>query len=312
MKVIDYHCDTIALIMEKGNSCLKNNDFSVDVEKLIKGNYKAQFFAMFVYMENEEDPKEKCINMINRFYYEINENNDYISIAKNYGDMLNNSMKNKISAFLTIEEGGTLKGDINNLRYYYDLGVRLITLTWNFHNEIGFPGCKEEFEGCGLTSFGMDVVREMNRLGMIVDVAHLSDRGFYDVADISKKPFVASHSNAREVCKVSRNLSDDMIKILSEKGGTMGINFASCFLGENKISLINDMVRHIKHIRNVGGIDVISIGTDFDGIKGKLEISNAGEISKLEQALEKEGFTIGEIEKIFYKNAERVIKDVMI
>jgi membrane dipeptidase len=164
----------------------------------------------------------------------------------------------------------------------------------------------------GLKDFGIELVHAMNDLGMVIDVSHLSDGGFYDVVKYSKDPFIASHSNARAVCDHKRNLTDEMIKILSEKGGITGINFERSFLNTNGKSTVEDMIRHIKHIYNIGGIDVISLGTDFDGINSKgNEIDNIGDIHKLSFELSKIGFNEDSIEKIFYKNAMRVIKDVM-
>jgi membrane dipeptidase len=249
--------------------------------------------------------------MLDRFYIELEKNKDFIAFAGNYDEMISNDKNGKMSAFLTIEEGGAIKGQLHNLRNFYRLGVRLITLTWNFQNEIGYPNCKEEFRNMGLTEFGKEVVHEMNKLGMIIDVSHLSDGGFYDVARLSTKPFIASHSNARELCGHTRNLTDDMIKVLANKGGVMGINFEREFLGTKGISTIEDMVRHISHIKNVGGINVISIGSDYDGINPELEMKNIGEISMLIDELKKNSFTEDEIEKILYKNAVRVIKEVL-
>lgn len=312
MKVIDLHCDTISLMIEKGgeNELLRNN-LSVDLEKLTKGNYLAQFFAMFIGLSDDKNPYEDCLDMIDRFYYEIEKNKNKIDVARNYDEMIRNYEGNKLSAFLTVEEGGVLKGKLSNLRNLYRLGVRLITLTWNYQNEIGYPNAVPEFMGKGLTDFGREVVCEMNRLGMLIDVSHLSDGGFYDVAKHSKSPFIASHSNSRSVMDCSRNLDDNMIKVIAEKGGVTGINFAHYFLGDNEKSTIDDMILHIKHIKNVGGIDVIALGTDFDGITSELEIKDASEMDKLSDGLEKEGFSIDDIEKIFYKNAIRVIKDVL-
>lgn len=216
-----------------------------------------------------------------------------------------------MSALLAIEEGAVLEGNIENLEKFYDLGVRMITLTWNHENEIGYPHIKPENANKGLKSFGIEVVENMNDLGMIVDVSHLSDAGFYDVAKVSTKPFIATHSNSREMTKHSRNLTDEMIKILANAGGVTGINFCSAFIGETPMTMISDMVRHIKHMRNIGGIDVIALGSDFDGIESPVEIKNSSEMNKLAIQLEKEGFKVDEIEKIFYKNALRVIKDVM-
>jgi membrane dipeptidase len=299
----------------KEQTNLKENNFHVDLNKLKKANSIAQFFALFVDINDAkkkgEEPFQKFLKMADRFYKEIENNTDEIEIAKNYRDMQQNIKNGKISAFLTIEGGGALQGSLSNLRNAYRLGVRLITLTWNYPNEIAFPNWDETYSNEGLTPLGKEIIKEMNRLGMIIDVSHLSDQGFYDVARLSSKPFVASHSDARAMQYHARNLSDDMIKVLAEKGGVMGINFCIPFLGDVKVSRVEDMVRHIKHIKNVGGIDVVSMGTDFDGIGGKLEISNIGEMDKLLSALEKDGFTQDEIEKMFYKNTERVIKEVL-
>lgn len=313
MPIIDFHCDTIMKLMDKKRGILlKENNICVDICKLQKAGSLAQFFALFVELEEVTDPLEYCLLMVDKFYEEMEKNSKDIALATNYNELMENANKGIISAFLTIEEGGVLKGKIEQLRNFYRLGVRLITLTWNFPNEIGFPNKDEEHRNKGLTSFGLEVVSEMNRLGMIIDVSHLSDGGFYDVAKYSKKPFVASHSNARTISNHPRNLTDDMIRILAEKGGIMGINFEKHFLGHNDLSRLEDMVSHITHIRNVGGIDCISIGSDFDGISSRgLEIKNIGEIEKLSIALKKNNFSDEEVEKIFYKNALRVIKDIL-
>ena len=248
--------------------------FRSDLEKLRKGNALAQFFALYIDLMDKRDPLEMCLEMLDRFYQEIESNQEDIALARNYNELISNQQQGKISAFLTIEEGGALKGELQNLRNFYRLGVRLITLTWNFPNEIGFPNLNLEFSHRGLTPFGRELVDEMNRLGMLVDVSHLSDQGFEDVAQISSQPFVASHSNARTIRNHTRNLTDDMIKTLANRGGVMGINFAGMFLGNSDLSRVEDMVRHINHIKKVGGIDVISLGSDFDGISPPLEIEN--------------------------------------
>ena len=313
MSIIDFHCDTIMKLMDKRQGLvLRENNISVDICKLKKAKSLAQFFALFVELDMKEDPLEYCLLMVDKFYKEIGENSKDIALATNYDTLISNMDRGVISAFLTIEEGGVLKGKIEHLRNFYRLGVRLITLTWNFPNELGFPNKNEEDRNKGLTSFGCQVVDEMNTLGMIIDVSHLSDGGFYDVVKHSKKPFVASHSNARAISNHPRNLTDDMIRILAEKGGVMGINFENHFLGHNELSRVEDMVTHIRHIKNIGGIDCISIGSDFDGISDEgLEIKNIGEIEKLSIALDKNNFSEDEIEKIFYKNAIRVIKEVL-
>lgn len=312
MRVIDLHCDTIIRMVERGNEIgLQENDLNVDILKLKAGNLSAQFFALFVDLSKRTPPLEFCLNMVDRFYLELDQNRETIRLATNWSELCRNEADGKISAFLTIEEGGVLQGNISNLRNFYRLGVRLITLTWNYPNEIGFPNAKEECRGQGLTEFGREVVAEMNRLGMIIDVSHLSDQGFHDVAALSGQPFVASHSNAREITGHARNLTDDMIRVLAEKGGVTGLTFAKQFLSDKGISLVEDMVKHVQHLRKVGGIDVIAIGTDFDGTKPPLEIANSGEMGKLQKGLEGAGFCESEMEKIFFGNAARVIRQVL-
>lgn len=311
MNFIDMHCDTIYKLMDDSKFGLYKNKFSIDIQKMNKANYKAQFFALFVDAGETPNRLNRAIDMSNRFHMEIEKNREYISLARNYKELKHNEDHDKVSAFLTIEEGGVLEGNIDNLRRVYDLGVRLITLTWNFKNEIGYPAYDKINSHKGLTSFGIEVIEQMNSLGIIIDVSHLSDAGFYDVHKYSKSPFVASHSNARAVQNHQRNLTDEMIKVLSNRGGITGINFCTEFLTEDSVSKIEDMIKHIKHIKNVGGVDVIALGTDFDGIHSKVEIEDASQMNRLIYALEKEKFSQDEIEKICYKNIERVIKDTL-
>lgn len=312
MRPIDMHCDTVLRLMEdKENTGLYKNDLSVDIEKLKKTNSLAQFFAIWVDIKSERDPMEICLEMIDKFYVEVDKNSQEIAIATNYEDIIRNDREGKISAVLAIEEGASIKGELYNLRNFYRLGVRAITLTWNEANEIGYSNFYEEYRDKGLTDFGREVVYEMNRLGMLIDVSHLSDQGFYDVSKESTKPFIASHSNSRTIKEHSRNLTDDMIKILSNSGGVMGICFERDFLGDTENASIKDIIRHIKHIKNIGGIDVIALGSDFDGSHPNCEINNIGEIEKLAYALKDNSFSDDEIDKIFFKNAMRVIKDVL-
>jgi membrane dipeptidase len=143
--------------------------------------------------------------MANKFFDELNNNKDKIALARNYEEILLNTKQNKISAMLSIEEGGALNGSIENLYKVYEKGVRLITLTWNYENELGYSHSQKGCKINKLKPFGLEVVQHMNELGMLIDVSHLNDGGFYNIAEISKKPFIASHSNARSIKNVSRN-----------------------------------------------------------------------------------------------------------
>ncbi|MDO4712078.1 MAG: membrane dipeptidase, partial [Peptostreptococcaceae bacterium] len=186
-------------------------------------------------------------------------------------------------------------------------------LTWNYINTIGFPNGLyiTDYPNQRLTAFGVEVVERMNELGMIVDVSHLSDQGFYHVHEISKKPYIASHSNARALKDHPRNLTDDMLRVLGNDGGVAGINFLPIFLDPQAVSSPERMVEHIRHIENKAGLDAVAIGTDFDGIDGYLEIEDIGQMDKLIIALQKAGYSDDKIEKIRYHNARRVIDEVM-
>ncbi len=330
MKAADMHCDTIAEIfyaLQDGKDTgLARNNLQLDLEKMEKGDYLVQNFAMFVSINRYADPLEHCLKLIDLFYQELAKNQDKIALALNYNDILNNEKAGRMSALLTIEEGGVTKCSLSHLRNFYRLGVRMLTLTWNYENGIGYPnfkmieGEKPDFHTpnteYGLTDFGLSFIEEMERLGMIIDVSHLSDAGFYQVLQHTTKPFVASHSNARGVCNHVRNLSDDMIRKLAERGGVLGMNYCPSFLEdtereEDATGSIADIVRHIKHITAVGGYECIGLGSDFDGIPARRDLPDASCLQLLAEALEREGFKQKEIEAIFYKNVLRIYKEVL-
>lgn len=317
MRLIDMHCDTIWGLMQNEKADLQNNTLCVDLQKMKMADSMAQFFACFIYMEKfvGEDRfaqgYQHALEMIARAKKEFITYSEEITLVKSYGEFMQNERAGKLSAFLTVEEGGVIDGKMNNLEELYRQGIRLITLTWNEENCIGFPNSRDETSmQLGLKPFGIDVVERMNELGMMIDVSHLSDGGFWDVLKHSKKPVVASHSNARALCPHPRNLTDDMIRALAEKGGVAGINFYPYFLNESGKADIDDLIRHIEHMYYVGGEDFVAIGTDFDGFdEGELNIKHLGEIHYLYEALKKRKFNDGQIEKFWNKNALRVIKE---
>lgn len=316
INVIDLHCDTVYKLFHTNDTNLYQNSHQVDILKLQKGNSAAQFFALFIdkgYVEKKNlDIYTYTKELYNLYRENIESNKKYIDQALNYKDMISNMEEDKLSAFLTIEEGDFLQGKIERLEEFYNMGLRLVTLTWNYVNCIGYPNSKNPAQmALGLKKFGFEVIERMNDLGMIVDVSHLSDGGFNDVVSHSQKPIIASHSNARTIHNVPRNLSDEMIRKISDIGGVIGINFYYHFLGKGNISKISAIIEHIKYIKKVGGIECIALGSDFDGIEGELEITNIGEVHKLQDALRKKGMKTAEIEKISWLNAARVIKDCL-
>ena len=308
MKYIDLHCDT-AYRMINENLHLDKSICKVNIENLKKGGALGQIFAFFLDLEEVEDPFNGFMDMYNNFILETERNKDSIKIVRNIEELKECEREEKLVAILSIEEGEVLKGNLENIKRVYDLGIRIITLTWNYENSLGYPNYNFKYKDKGLKEKGIEMVKEMEKVGIIPDASHLSDGGFYDLVKICKKPFIATHSNSREIMNHPRNLTDDMIKLLSNKGGVMGLNFCSKFVGENEVTSISDLVKHAKHIRNIGGIDVLALGSDFDGIENEVEIKDTSEMNKLYYALNKEGFSEDDIEKIFYKNIIRVLKE---
>ena len=329
MKVVDMHCDTISELfyrMEEGKEhSVWKNDCHVDLERMEKGDYCLQNFALYTPLDKHERPFEYCMKLVDLFYREMEEQRERIGIVRSYEDILENQRLGRMSAMLTIEEGGVCQGETAFLRDFYRVGVRMMTLTWNFKNELAWPnivrieGEEAYFEPDtehGLTETGIEFVREMERLGMILDVSHLSDAGILDVFRYTKKPFVASHSNARAVSSNPRNLTDEMVKMLSERGGVAGINYCADFLhdwqkGEHAVSRVDDMILHMKHMKKIGGIQCIGLGSDFDGIGGDLELKSPEDLPVLEQAMRRAGFTESEIEAVFFRNVLRVYKEIL-
>lgn len=313
--VIDLHCDTITKCY-KQNKELINNDLHIDINKLIKGQYLLQCFALFINLK-DGDPYQNFLKYYDFYLNQLQKNKHYLTPVLSYQDLLNVKSSSKIGAMLTIEEGDVLQNDLSRLDELYLKGVRMITLTWNYPNCIGQGNVKQGIdffdnvidEENGLTDFGKQVVTKMNELGMIIDVSHLSDKGFYDVINLSTQPVVASHSNTRFIQNVVRNLSDEMILLLHKNNGVMGINYCASFVGED--NYLDQLVNHIKHIKEIGCIDNICLGSDFDGIETPNELIDASKINFLYTKLVEKGFTKLEIEKIFFKNFIRVMKNVL-
>lgn len=325
MQYIDMHCDTLAKALMQGKDTVRELAGTMaDVRRLKEGGACAQFFAMFVPQkmdpawfgqETAPEPEELLEKLYAVFQNTLAACGDLLAQAYSGADLARNREAGKLSAFLTIENGDVVRGKAEALKRFYEMGVRLITLTWNDPNCFGFPhSAKPEEMKRGLTDFGKEAVCHMNELGMLVDVSHLSDGGFYDVAEISKKPFVASHSNCRALSPSTRNLTDGMIRVLAEKGGVAGLNFAPFFLNRDisdPVSRIERMCDHVCHLIEKGGIECVGIGTDFDGIDGEFEIADCTGMPRLFEALRARGLSEDAVEKIAYKNVERVIRDVM-
>lgn len=308
--MIDLHCDTIMQLLDHPDSGdLYRNTWKIDIEKLQKAHSKVQDFALFINLGDTNDPYGRYEEMRNLCTTQIHLYGEHIQHVLSYQDVESVYKSGKIGALMSIEEGGVLGGDLDKLKQAYQDGVRLITLTWNYPNGLGEPHCGEQHKK--LTPKGIEFVEAMQDLGIIVDCSHLNDAGTEQLGDILDVPFVASHSNAREVTAHTRNLPDNLIKLIANKGGVIGLNFAQSFLGTSPVSRIEDIVKHGLYIINKGGEDVVALGTDFDGIKPNTEIKDASEMYRLYDAFKEVGLSVDQCEKLFWKNADRLLKEIL-
>ena len=312
MNIVDLHCDTLdCLLTDKLNGThynLYRRDGHLDLKRMEEQGYLLQIFAGFIDLGKVESAYARGKEYVRLFKQLCAEYSPYIAPVHFFRDIEINQKRGQMSALLSIEDGSVLEGSLDRLKEFYLDGVRLITLTWNYPNEIGFPAGAEQ----GLTEKGKAIVEMMQQEGMMVDVSHLADAGFFDVADIMKKPFVASHSNARSVCNHRRNLTDEQIKVIAAKGGVIGLNYYDAFLEEEKGNLsLESFLRHIRHILNVGGEDVLALGSDFDGITTNPVLPHMSALPSLWEAMEQDGISPRIMDKIKGENALRVMREVL-
>ena len=311
-KWIDMHCDTLSELLSA--ETLEENSLCVDRKRMEQTKMLAEFFACFVCVPDGkwEEAYQKVIEMIARMERETKENKK-LKLIKTAKELEYAEREELNLALLTVEEGGVLNGNRNRLEELYQRGVRLITLTWNYENCIGYPNSRNAQEmQKGLKSIGKQMVEEMNERGMLVDVSHLSDGGFWDCIRLSKKPIIASHSNARALCAHPRNLSDEMLCALGECGGVVGLNFYPQFLQSDRSAEVLDIAKHGMHILQKAGEDSVALGTDFDGFEaGQNWLRGIEEIECVWDALKKAGMTERQLDKLSYQNVKRVLEEVL-
>lgn len=270
MFICDCHCDTLTELYNK-NASLYENEQHFDIKRQIALGGGLQFCAIYVPTEvfRYQGGLRYTLCLLDKYNQEIKKlhENGIDVLQVRTAEDAGNVLKHKAATLLAIEEGGAIDGSLEALRCLYELGVRAMTLTWSNRNDIA-DGINEEATGSGLTLFGKQVVAEMNRLGMLVDVSHISTAGFWRVIETSTKPIIATHSNAKSLCSHPRNLNDEQIKALAQNGGLAGITFAGQFLEEDwRNACIESVHKHIDYMLNlIGNDDHIGFGSDFDGI----------------------------------------------
>ena len=313
--IVDLHCDTIMECMLKGQG-LAGRPGHINLEKLQKAGSMAQCFALFTIsndMQDEFGYHGEVYDTYNKMYEifsrEMELNKDVIRQVRSAEDILKNNAEGKLSAILTIEDCIFVEGKMERIEEMAKRGVKMASLTWNYENSIGYPNSKDaELHKLGLKPFGIEAVEAMNDLGIIVDVSHLSEGGFWDVIKYSKKPICASHSCARALCDHSRNLTDEQLKAMGETGSVVGVNFYSAFLEKDNLIFTRDeaILKHMVHIKNKAGIETLALGSDFDGIDCELEMKDFSGFPALIEKMQKH-FTDDEIDLITHKNFLRIL-----
>lgn len=319
MYTIDLHCDTLDKLTKpwhRGN--ILHNPYHVDLCRLERSHTLVQGFSTFFFIGHyPEDVREEkayrgVLDRIGTFHQCVYEAKGRLFPIRTFEDIEHCRKEQKVGGILTMEDAMPLAGKPERVEEFYQYGIRLITFTWNYENSLGYPNSREaSVMEKGLKPFGFQALEEMDRLGILADVSHLSDGGFWDVVSHSKNPVIASHSNAREVTPHQRNLTDEMIRAIAEKGGVIGLNLCPAFLGNDAKSSISNMMRHIRHIYRVGGEDVLALGADFDGMSGKLQIDSCDKMEDLAVALRRHKMPERMIEKMWYGNALRIMREVL-
>ncbi len=324
--LIDTHNDIPSFTIE-GTDIGNAPKNETDIARLKKGGVGAIFFSVYVgskYVEGNHSAN-RALQMIDTVKEDIVERYpDTFQLALTADDIVKAHKKHKIAALLGLEGGHAIEDSPRLLRDYYRLGIRYMTLTHTNTNnwadssgDIDKPGVQHHN---GLTPLGKEIIGEMNRIGMMVDISHVADKTFYDALATSKAPLIASHSSARAVTNAPRNMTDDMIRALASKGGVIQINFYCNFINQQAADApkntpvhasLADVVAHIDHVRQIAGIDAIGIGTDFDGIEcAPTDLEDVSKFPNLTRALLAKGYSPGDIKKIYGENTLRLMRAV--
>jgi membrane dipeptidase len=290
-----------------------------DIPKLQSGGLNAPFFAAYTsgYYDNNPRSISRTLALINALYWTEEQNPNDLRITTATKEIRQAVRDNKIAAVPTIEGAYSMEegNAIGLLHQYNDLGIRAIGFNWNYSNALG-EGADRVYgdpdrtpsEG-GLTDLGAEVAREMNKLGIVIDVSHMSRNTFWDVMKVTEAPVIASHSGVNAIKNHQRNLTDEQLIALKENDGVINIVFYPVFLTDNPQGYVEDVVDHIDYAVNLIGIDHVGLGSDFDGAAMPADLQDASQLPEITKELVKRGYTKPEIEKILGKNTLRVIQE---
>lgn len=327
--VIDTHCDTVLKVIDSDTwlpvvDIARKTSFMVDIPKLQAGGIDLQVFASYTsgYAlpgggQDFHRANSRLLALINGVRWTVRQNPQTLLAYQNPADLDLAVQSGKIGILASIEGAYSLSEEsgLELLRQYYDLGIRMLALTWNYSNALG-EGVNETYRdgtasSGGLTDLGRSVVLEMNKLGMIVDVSHLNETTFWDVLAVSTAPVIASHSSVDRLCPHVRNLTDSQIQAIAAAGGVVHVNYHRPFLATDTASVtIDTLIDHIDAVVELAGINFVGLGSDFDGAKMPQGLEDATKVPLITRELLDRGYSENDIKKILGGNASRLFRDV--
>ena len=311
---LDTHCDTPMFFGQGINFTTRDKKIKVDLHKMTEGRQDATIMVAYIPQKERTDEAllaatAKADRLLNEMEKMIAENCTAVDIAYTPSDLYRLKMEGKKAIMLGIENGYAIGKDITNVERFRRRGVVYMTLCHNGNNDI-CGSARYNDENLGVSKFGEDVIREMNRTGMMIDLSHSGERSFYDTLEISQVPVVCSHSSCRSLCDHPRNLTDEQIKAITRKGGVIQVCLYSGFLRSDREANILDAIEHLNHIVNLAGVEHVGIGTDFDGDGGIIGCNDSSELINFTRRLMKERYNEEDIRRIWGGNFLRVMEEV--
>ena len=311
---LDSHCDTPMFFDQQIDFASRDPKILVDLHKMTEGHLDATIMVAYLKQLGLNDEEllaatSKANRILNEIEAMVAKSADYVNIAYTPADLYRLKSEGKKAIMLGIENGYAIGKDIANVERFRRRGVVYMTLCHNGNNQL-CGSARYNDENLGVNAFGEQVIREMNRVGMMVDISHAGERTFYDALDISTKPIVASHSSSRALCNHPRNLTDAQLKALADKGGVAQVTLYNGFLKEEGTATIQDAIAHLNHMVDVMGIEHVGIGTDFDGDGGIIGCASASELINFTRCLLKERYSEEDIRRIWGGNFLRVMEEV--
>lgn len=309
-KIADCHCDTIRLMGTANYDFGQQNCTGhIDLPRLRRGRVGLQFFALCVAPYMQHSYLHSALEQIAHYHRCLAANSRHLQSVENESDLQMAEREGRIAALLALEGAEPLENSLEMLEIFFSLGVRALSLTWNYRNQFA-DGISEEAAGGGLTRSGRKLVQALSGKGIILDLAHLSTRCFFEALDLTKRPPLVSHANARRICDHPRNLNDEQLKALASRGGVIGLSIYPRFISNKAEAGLEQLLDHFVYIAELIGVEHLAFGSDFDGIDCTVNgIRDVSEYAALPEALLERGFHPSEVELIAWGNVIRILRE---